>query len=76
MVTNVAVEVRGEGDALLPDLAQSRKGEHLEAAGVRQDRAVPVHELMQSAHLAHHIVAGAQMQVVRVGKLDLTAEVF
>ena len=31
---------------------------------------------MQAAHLLHHIVAGAQMQVVRVGKLDLTAEVF
>ena len=70
----MAVEVRGEGDAFLLDLAQSRKGEHLEAAGVRQDRAVPVHELMQSAHLAYHVVTRAEMEMVGVGQLDLTAE--
>ena len=64
----------GKGDTLLPDLAQPRKGEHLEATGVRQDRAVPVHELMQSAHLAHHVVARAKMEMVGVGQLDLAAE--
>ena len=30
---------------------------------------------MKAAHLPHHIIAGAQMQMVGVGKLDLTAEI-
>ena len=71
-----AVEVRGECHALFFDFAQARKGKYLKPAAVGQDRAVPVHKLVEAAHLAHHIIAGAQMQVVRVGKLDLTAEVF
>lgn len=56
--------------------SQARKGKYLKPAAVSQDRAVPVHKLVEAAHLAHHIVTGAQMQVVRVGKLDLTAEIF
>ena len=70
-----AVEVRGECHALFFDFAQARKGKYLKPAAVGQDRAVPVHKLVEAAHLSNHIVAGAQMQVVRVGKLDLTAEV-
>ena len=29
---------------------------------------------MQAAQLAHHVVAGPQVQVIRVGKLDLCAQ--
>ena len=41
---------------------------------VGQDRAVPPHEPVQAAHLPHHLVAGAQVKVVGVGQLYLTAD--
>ena len=68
------VDVGGEGDPFLLDLAQARQGEHLEPARVGQDRAVPPHEPVQAAHLPHHLVAGAQVKVVGVGQLYLTAD--
>ena len=68
-----AVDVGGEGDALLLDLAQRGQGEHLEPAGVREDGAVPVHELVEPPHLPDDVVAGPQVQVVGVGELDLAA---
>ena len=37
----VAVDRRGERDALLAHLAQRAEAEHLEAAGVGEDRAAP-----------------------------------
>ena len=67
--------MRGKGHALFLDLAKPRKGKHLKSAAVGQDRAVPAHELVEAAHLPHHIVAGAKVQVVGVGKLDLAAEI-
>ena len=71
-----AVDVGGEGDPLLPDLPQGRQGEHLEPAGVRQDGAVPVHELVEAPHLPDDLVPGPQVQVVGVGELDLAAHLF
>ena len=50
------------------DRSQRREREHLEAARVREDRPVPLHELVQSAELAHELVAGTQVQVIRVGE--------
>ena len=70
----VPVQMAGEGHALLADLPQSRQREHLEPAGIRQDGAVPAHEPVQPAHGAHHVVTGAQMQVVCIGQLDLRAQ--
>ena len=70
------VDVRGEGHALLLDLLQTGQGEHLKAAAVGEHGAVPPHELVQAAHVPHHPVAGAQMQVIGVGQLDLTAQLF
>ena len=72
----VAVDMAGEGDALLFDLPQGCQGKHLESAGVRQDGAVPVHELVEASHLPHHLVAGPQMEVIGVGQLDLAAHRF
>ena len=69
----VPVDVGGEGDPLLPDLPQRGQGEHLEPAGVRQDRAVPVHELVEPPHLPDDMVARPQVQVVGVAELDLAA---
>ena len=67
------VNMGGKIDALLLDLAQGRKREHLESAGVRQDRAIPVHKLMEPSHLTHQLITGPQVEVVSVGKFDLTA---
>jgi hypothetical protein len=72
----VPVDVGGEGDALLPDLPQRRQGEHLEPAGVREDGAVPVHELVEPAHLPDDVVAGPQVQMVGVAQFDLAAHLF
>ena len=58
---------------LLPDLPQRGQGEHLEPAGVRQDGAVPVHELVEPPHLPDDMVARPQVQVVGVAELDLAA---
>jgi hypothetical protein len=67
-VASRAVDVALELDAVLVHGAQRGEREHLEAAGVGEDRPVPLHELVQSAELAHEVVAGTQMQVIRVGE--------
>ena len=71
-----AVQVGGKIDALLLDLPQTGQGEHLKAAGVGQNRPVPGHKLMQSAQIVDHLVTGPQVQMVGVGKLHLTTDVF
>ncbi|MPM76736.1 hypothetical protein SDC9_123735 [bioreactor metagenome] len=68
------VDVGGKGHALLPDLPQGGQRKHLKPTGIRENRAVPTHEPVQSAHLPHNPVAGPQMQVVGVGKLNLAAD--
>ena len=68
------VNMAGKGDALLLDLPQRGQRKHLKAAGVRQNRAIPIHKFMEAAHLAHHFVAGPQMKVIGVRQLDLTAD--
>ena len=70
----MAVDVRGEIHTLLLDPAQACQREYLKSAGIRQDRPVPRHETVQAAQIVHEPVAGAQMQMVGVGKLDLTAD--
>ena len=58
-----AVDRRGKGHALLLDLAHGTEAEHLEAAGVGQDRALPLHEIVQVAVLLDHLGARTQPQV-------------
>ena len=52
--------------AVLVHGAQRRQREHLEAAAVGEDRAVPVHEAVQATHVAHELVARSQVQMIRV----------
>jgi hypothetical protein len=68
-----AVEVRAELRALLAEPAQLGQAEDLEAAGVRENGPVPRHEPVESAHVAHQLVAGTQEQVIRIGEDDLGA---
>ena len=50
--------------------------EHLEAARVGKNGAMPVHKLVQSAQLGDGVLAGTHGQVIGVGKHDLGAELF
>ena len=52
----VAVKMGRERHALLLDLSESGQGKDLKSAGIRQDRAVPRHEFVQAAHVAHNLV--------------------
>ena len=72
----IAVEMRLESDAFFRDLAQSRKAEHLVAAGIGQDSAGPRHEAVQSAELANYFMAGPQKEMVGVAKDDAGAQIF
>ena len=59
--------------ALLGDLANIAEAEHLETAGVRQDRAFPLHEIMQIAMQFHDFLTRAQPQVEGVAENNLCA---
>jgi hypothetical protein len=69
-----AVEVAAELHPVLADLAQRLEREHLEAARVGEDRAVPRHEAVQPAELPHQLVGRPQVQVVGVGEDHLRPE--
>ena len=58
------------GQHLLETLAQAH---HLEPAGIRVGRAVPVLKLGHSTSLIHDVRTRLQVQVVRVGKYRLRA---
>ena len=70
-----AVHMGLEVYAFLPNAAQFGKGKHLESAAVGEDGTIPVEELMQTAQLVNHAVAGTDVQMVRVGQLDLTVQI-
>src|SRR5450756_1377780 len=52
-----AVDVGLELDAFLADDAKPLERENLESARVGEDRPVPLHEAVESSHLAHDVVA-------------------
>ena len=68
-----AVDMRGEMHAVLGDLAQAAEAVHLEAAGVGEDRALVLHEVVQAAELLQRGQAGAQVEVVGIGEHALGA---
>ena len=70
-----AVDVRAECRPLLRDLAEIAKTEHLKAAAVREDCAVPVHEPMQPARLAHELHAGAEKEMIGIAEDDTRTEI-
>ena len=70
-----AVNMGGEIHAFLLDLPQTGQAEHLKSAGIRQDRTVPGHELMQTAALPDQLVRRPQVQMVGVAQLHLTTDI-
>ena len=69
-----SVYVGVKGHSLFFDPAQTGEREHLKSAGVGKDRTVPVHELPKTAHLSHDLVAGTNVEVVGIAKLNLCTE--
>jgi hypothetical protein len=61
-----AVHRRLEAHTLLRDLAQFFEAEHLEAAGVREDRTAPMHETVQPTMRGDNLRTRPQHQVERV----------
>ena len=68
------VDMRAERHAFLGDFAQVAKAEDLESAAVRQDCAIPMHELVQAAGLLDEVHARPQEKMVRIGKNDAGAK--
>jgi hypothetical protein len=65
--------MRLEVNALLRHLASLCEAEHLEAAAVGQNRPRPTDEPMQPSETTDQLVAGAQQQMIGVGKDDFCA---
>ena len=68
-----AVDMRLENDAPLVDAPELRQRHHLVAAGIGEDRLLPMHELVQAAELGDALGAGPQHQVIGVGEDDVGA---
>src|ERR1700753_3200658 len=62
-----------EGNGILAELAQFRQRHHLEAAGVRQNRALPSREFLQAAKGGDPLGARAQHQGIGVAERDVGA---
>ena len=70
-----AVVDGAEREALVVQLERVGQAEHLEPARVSEHGAVVVHEAVHAAGFGHHVGAGAQRQVVRVGQHHLAVQV-
>ena len=68
-----AIDMAAEFDALLGQLAQFGQAHHLVAAAVGQDRALPVHEFMQTAQPRHPLGPRTQHQVVGIAENNVRA---
>ena len=62
---------RAKHDPVVRELHELLVAEDLEAAGVGEDRPVPLHELMKSAELADDVDAGTHGEVIGVGEHDM-----
>lgn len=62
--------------ALLGDLADIAQAEDLEAAGVGQDRAFPLHKIVQIAVELHDLLTWTQPQVEGIAEDNLCARGF
>ena len=70
------VVVDDKAHALVGELDGVVVAEHLEAARVGKNGAMPVHKLVQPAQLGDGVLAGTHGQVIGIGKHDLGAELF
>ena len=68
--------MRRKVDPFLFDLSEAGQRKHLKTAAVCQNGAIPPHEAVQAAQLPDHIIPGAHMEMVCIGKLDLASNGF
>ncbi len=68
-----AVDMGAEGHRVLADLAQIGQRHHLEAAGIRQHRAVPAGEFLQAAEGGDALRRRPQHQVIGIAERDIGA---
>ena len=71
-----AIQMRTEAHTFIGDLAQLRQAVNLEATGVGEHGVRPTDELMQAAHAADGLVAGAEIEMIGIAEDDLRAEGF
>ena len=70
-----AVNVTLEGHTLIVNLAGLRKREDLKAARVGEHGTLPLHELVQAAHIADKFVAGTQIEMIGVAQHERGVDV-
>ena len=70
-----AVNVTLEGDAVVVNFAGLRKREDLKTARVGEHGPLPLHELVQAAHVAHEFVAGAQVEMIGVAQYERSIDI-
>ncbi len=68
------VEVIAKSHPVRVHLTHGRQAEHLKAARIGQDRAIPSHETVQPAQVADEFVTGAQVEMVGVGQHQADAQ--
>ncbi|MNJ02664.1 hypothetical protein D3C73_1626970 [compost metagenome] len=64
----ITVDRVAEMHTLFFDFTHRTQAEHLEAAGIGEDRTVPVHEIVQVAMQFHDLLTRAQPQVESVAQ--------
>ena len=62
-----------ERNTVFPDLAEPRKGKHLESTGIGKDIPVPVRELVQSAIILENICSRSQIEMIGISQYYLIA---
>lgn len=67
----ITVDVGSEDDFVVIEPAKIGKTEHLKSAAVGENRAIPIHELVQPAMELHDAFAGAEGKMVGVGQQHL-----
>ena len=70
-----AIYVRSELYAFFRNFTELRKRENLETAAIRQNGSVPIKEFVDTAHIVNNVIARTNVEMICVGKLDLTADV-
>lgn len=70
------VNVTLEGHAVVVNFAGLRERENLKATRVGEHGTMPLHELVQTAHVAHELVAGAQVKMIGVAQHERGVDIF
>lgn len=70
----VSIEMGAEENSVFAHFAETVEAKYLEAARIRENGAVPVHEAVEAAELADEFMAGAEVEVVGIRENDFGVE--